>query len=379
MLAEPSEATLLLRQAPLFKFSAKDNETMTLLSTLLRIILWFFISISLALTLFFTGVGVWQLVDQKAVMDLVVIDEMPVASKLPRFFDALVVKNKSAHGFTADERVQRAAEKITICMNQTTERIATSRDLPSFMIIPQDARHWQQVMTFASEGKSEKYLGSSSDFVCEALKNPKSVDLIDKLGIEQFVVESLHYLQNNPMEGNSNSSDLFSTIQSEITLVLRKIFSNPLIVLTVAAASLLILLVFYLLLRVTALSGSLQSNKKSKRFDLTSKKPKRAEPSLSQRELPKESELEQKGLYVAAAEVKTDVEPKVIELTVANSTEEQRSATASFTFYNADGVEVGIKDSGKFSVPPKGVITVRTAVPENDGTWVKWRSEIMPL
>lgn len=367
------------RQAALFKFSAKDKETMTLLSTLLRIILWFFISISLALTLFFTGVGVWQLVDQKAVMDLMVIDEIPAASKLPKFFDALAAKNKSTNGFIPDERLQRAAEKITICMNQTTERIAASRDLPSFMIIPQDARHWQQVMAFASEGKSEKYLGSSSDFVCEALKNPKSVELIDQLGIEQFVVESLHYLQSNPMEGNSNSSDLLSTIQSEITLVLRKIISNPLIVLTVAAASLLILLVFYLLLRVTALSGKMQLNDKPKRNIANSKKPKRAEPSLEQRELPKESELEQKGLYVAAAEVKTDVEPKVIELTVANSTQEQRSATASFTFYNADGVEVGVKDSGKFSVPSKGVITVRTEVPENDGTWVKWRSEIRPL
>jgi hypothetical protein len=137
--------------------------------------------------------------------------------------------------------------------------------------------------------------------------------------------------------------------------------------------------VFYLLLRVTALSGKMQLNDKPKRNSANSKKSKRAEPSLEQRELPKESELEQKGLYVAAAEVKTDVEPKVIELTVANSTQEQRSATASFTFYNADGVEVGVKDSGKFSVPAKGVITVRTEVPENDGTWVKWRSEIRPL
>ena len=366
-------------QKPLFKFSAKDNDNMTLLSTLLRIILWFFISISLALTVFFTGVGVWQLVDQKAVMELVAIDEIPAASKLPQFFNALAVKNKSALGFTADERVQRAAEKITICMNQTTERIAASRDLPSFMIIPQDARHWQQVMTFASEGKSEKYLGSSSDFICEALKNPKSVELIDKLGIEQFVIESLQYMQTSSIEGNANSSDLLSTIKLEITLVLSKILINPLIVLTVAAASLLILLVFYLLLRVTALSGKMKLADRSKRYDLISKKQKRAEPNLEQRALPKESDLEEKGLYVAAAEVKTDVNPKVIQLTVANSTEEQRSAKASFTFYNADGVEVGVQDSGKFLVPAKGVVTVRTEVPENDGTWVKWRSEIMPL
>jgi hypothetical protein len=352
---------------------------MTLLSTILRIILWFLISLSFLFTLFFTGIGVWQLADQKAVMDLVGVEDVPAASRLPQFFDALDVKSKSASAFIPDERLQRAAEKITICMNQATERIAESRNLPTFMIAPHNSLHWQQVISFSSQGKSEKYFNSMSDFVCAALKDPKSEDHIDKLGMDQFVAESLHYMQTSPVEGQSSSADLLSTIKSEITLVLRSIVSNPLIVLTVAAASLLILLVFYLLLRVTALSGKIQLSDRSKRYDLISKKQKRAEPSLEQRVLPKESELEEKGLYVAAAEVQTDVEPKVIQLTVANSTQEERTAIANFTFYNADGVEVGLQDSGKFLVPAKGVVTVRTEVPENDGTWVKWRSEITPL
>ena len=353
---------------------------MTLLSTLLRIILWFLISLSFLFTLFFTGIGVWQLADQKAVMDLVSGEDVPAASRLPQFFDALDVKSKSASAFIPDERLQRAAEKITICMNQATERIAESRNLPTFMIAPHDSLHWQQVISFSSQGKSEKYFNSMSDFVCAALKNPKSEDHIDKLGMDQFVAESMHYMQSSQLEGLSGSTDLLSTIKSEITLVLRSIVSNPLIVLTVAAASLLILLVFYLLLRVTALSGKMQLSDKAKRYDLSSKKQKkRAEPSLEQRALPKESELQEKGLYVAAAEVITDVEPKVIQLTVANSTQEERTAIANFTFYNADGVEVGLQDSGKFLVPAKGVVTVRTEVPANDGTWVKWRSEITPL
>jgi hypothetical protein len=352
---------------------------MTLLSTILRIILWFLISLSFLFTLFFTGIGVWQLADQKAVMDLVGVEDVPAASRLPQFFDALDVKSKSASAFIPDERLQRAAEKITICMNQATERIAESRNLPTFMIAPHNSLHWQQVISFSSQGKSEKYFNSMSDFVCAALKDPKSEDHIDKLGMDQFVAESLHYMQTSPVEGQSSSADLLSTIKSEITLVLRSIVSNPLIVLTVAAASLLILLVFYLLLRVTALSGKIQLSDRSKRYDLISKKQKRAEPSLEQRVLPRESELEEKGLYVAAAEVQTDVEPKVIQLTVANSTQEERTAIANFTFYNADGVEVGLQDSGKFLVPAKGVVTVRIEVPENDGTWVKWRSEITPL
>jgi hypothetical protein len=352
---------------------------MKLLSVLLRVILWFLISLSFLFTLFFTGIGVWQLADQKAVMDLVSGEDVPAASRLPQFFDALDVKSKSASGFIPDERLQRAAEKITICMNQATERIAESRNLPTFMIAPHNSLHWQQVISFSSQGKSEKYFNSMSDFVCAALKDPKSEDHIDKLGMDQFVAESMHYMQSSQLEGLSGSTDLLSTIKSEITLVLQSIVSNPLIVLTVAAASLLILLVFYLLLRVTALSGKMQLSDRSKRYDLISKKQKRAEPSLEQRVLPKESELEEKGLYVAAAEVQTDVEPKVIQLTVANSTQEERTAIANFTFYNADGVEVGLQDSGKFLVPAKGVVTVRTEVPENDGTWVKWRSEITPL
>ena len=352
---------------------------MKLLSVLLRVILWFLISLSFALTLFFTGIGVWQLADQKAVMELVGVEDVPAASRLPQFFDALDVKSKSASGFIPDERLQRAAEKITICMNQTTERIAESRGLPTFMIIPHDSLHWQRVIAFSSQGKHDKYLNNMADFICAALKNPKSVDHIDKLGMDEFVAESLHYIQTSPVEGQSGSADLLNTIKTEITQVLRSIVSNPLIVLTIAAASLLILLVFYLLLRVTALSGKMQLSDRSKRYDLISKKQKRAEPSLEQRVLPKESELEEKGLYVAAAEVQTDVEPKVIQLTVANSTQEERTAIANFTFYNADGVEVGLQDSGKFLVPAKGVVTVRTEVPENDGTWVKWRSEITPL
>ena len=352
---------------------------MTLLSTILRIILWFLISLSFALTVFFTGIGVWQLADQKAVIDFVSVEDVPAASRLPQFFDSLDVKSKSASAFIPDERLQRAAEKITICMNQATERIAESSNLPTFMIAPHNSLHWQQVISFSSQGKSEKYFNSMSDFVCAALKDPKSEDHIDKNGMDQFVAESLHYMQTSPVEGQSGSADLLSTIKTEITQVLRSIVSNPLIVLTVAAASLLILLVFYLLLRVTALSGKIQLSDRSKRYDLISKKQKRAEPSLEQRVLPKESELEEKGLYVAAAEVQTDVEPKVIQLTVANSTQEERTAIANFTFYNADGVEVGLQDSGKFLVPAKGVVTVRTEVPENDGTWVKWRSEITPL
>lgn len=352
---------------------------MKLLSVFLRGILWFLISLSFALTIFFTGIGVWQLADQKAVMDLVGVEDIPAASRLPQFFELLDVKSKSASGFIPDERLQRAAEKITICMNQATERIAESRNLPTFMIVPHDSLHWQRVILFSSQGKSDKYLNNMAEFVCAVLKNPKSVDHIDKLGMDEFVAESLHYLQTSPVEGQSGSADLLSTIKSEITQVLRSILSNPLIVLTIAAASLLILLVFYLLLRVTALSGKMQSSDRAKRYDLISKKQKRAEPSIEQRALPKESELEEKGLYVAAAEVKTDVEPKVIQLTVANSTQEERAAIANFTFYNADGVEVGLQDSGKFLVPAKGVVTVRTEVPENDGTWVKWRSEITPL
>ena len=352
---------------------------MKLLSVLLRIILWFLISLSFALTVFFTGIGVWQLADQKAVIDFVSVEDVPAASRLPQFFDSLDVKSKSASAFIPDERLQRAAEKITICMNQATERIAESSNLPTFMIAPHNSLHWQQVISFSSQGKPVKYLNNMADFVCAVLKNPKSVDHIDKLGMDQFVAESLHYMQTNPVEGQSGSADLLSTIKTEITQVLRSIVSNPLIVLTVAAASLLILLVFYLLLRVTALSGKIQLSDRSKRYDLISKKQKRAEPSLEQRALPKESELEEKGLYVAAAEVQTDVEPKVIQLTVANSTQEERTANANFTFYNADGVEVGLQDSGKFLVPAKGVVTVRTEVPENDGTWVKWRSEITPL
>lgn len=352
---------------------------MKLLSVLLRVILWFLISLSFVFTLFFTGIGVWQLTDQKAVMDLVSVAEVPAASRLPQFFESLDVKNKSASGFIPDERLQRAAEKITICMNQATERIAESKSLPTFMIVPHDSFHWQQVISFSSQGKSEKYFNSMSNFVCAALKDPKSVDHIDKLGMDQFVVESLHYLQTSPFEGQLGSADLLETIKSEVLQVLRSIVSNPLIVLTVAAASLLILLVFYLLLRVTALSGKIKLVDRSKRYDLISKKQKRAEPNLEQRALPKESELEQKGLYVAAAEVQTDSDPKVIQLTVANSTQEERSAIASFTFFNADGAEVGVQDSGKFLVPAKGVVTVRTEVPDNDGSWVKWRSEITPL
>jgi hypothetical protein len=46
--------------------------------------------------------------------DLVGVEDVPAASRLPQFFDALDIKSKSASGFIPDERLQRAAEKITI-------------------------------------------------------------------------------------------------------------------------------------------------------------------------------------------------------------------------------------------------------------------------
>lgn len=97
---------------------------------------------------------------------------------------------------------------------------------------------------------------------------------------------------------------------------------------------------------------------------------------LARRTLSATKDLNERGIYVAAADVELEKDPKVIVLVVANATPTMQRASAYFSFFNTKGKKVGDLLSAPFLVPAQGIFNLRTVVPHNDGTWTKWRSEI---
>lgn len=97
---------------------------------------------------------------------------------------------------------------------------------------------------------------------------------------------------------------------------------------------------------------------------------------IARRTLSAAKDLNERGIYVAAADVELEKDPKLIVLVVANSTATEQRASAYFSFFNPEGKKVGDLLTAPFLVPAQGIFNLRTAVPQNDGTWTKWRSEI---
>lgn len=349
------------------------------LPVLLRIMLWFLMTVSFLCSLFFSGLGVWQFLDQKTVTALVNTVQLPPVAQPADFIGSLQAKRKVSGPVVEDVRALRAAEKIVQCMEATMTRIAESRDLPAFLLVSQNTRDWQRIMIVAGQGKPESYFTTMPAFVCDSLKNPKAVEFIDAIGIDQYVIESLLYLQNIPAEARLVQGDPLNPVFIEAAQFVRSMLSDPLLLWIFAFGSILLFLVFILLIRMTALHGKLKLIDSAMDEDLFMVKQKKTEPVFSQQTSSGNSEGTEKELSVTEAEVLTDVDPKMIKLTIANSGGQARSAKVIFTFFNEAAMQVGICESNTFVVPKKGVVTIRTEVPNNDGSWVKWRSEIVPL
>ena len=130
-----------------------------------------------------------------------------------------------------------------------------------------------------------------------------------------------------------------------------------------------------MLLRMSWLSRKIQLMDRSIRYGSLSAAPARGS---SVRQLPGRQEFSEHGLYVAAADVDTESDPKMITLTVANAGKRAQSAVAHFVFFDTEDQRVGGHRSPDFVVPPEGIFSLKTTVPPNDGSWVKWRSEIAP-
>ena len=150
---------------------------------------------------------------------------------------------------------------------------------------------------------------------------------------------------------------------------------SPVALLSAAVVFLGVFLLLVLLLRMTWLSRKIQLIDRSIRYGSLSATPPKGSPG---RPLPGQQELSERGLYVAAADVNTESNPKIITLTVANAGKQAQSAAAHFVFFDGDEQRVGSHRSPEFVVPPEGIFSLKTAVPPNDGSWVKWRSEIVP-
>ncbi len=151
---------------------------------------------------------------------------------------------------------------------------------------------------------------------------------------------------------------------------------SPAALISAAIVFLVVFLLLLLVLRMTWLSRKIQLMDRSIRYGSLSGG---SSQSKGVRQLPAQQELNARGLYVAAADVDTESSPKMITLTVANAAKQAQSAIAHFVFFDANEQKVGSRQSPEFLVPPEGIFSLKTEVPPNDGSWVKWRSEIVTV
>jgi hypothetical protein len=278
-----------------------------------------------------------------------------------------------------------AASQLVNCMSEWAMNQSSQRVIPVDGLRNASHSEWIKVIPMGANaiGADGDYLKRAPEFVCAALAKDDVADKIFLIGLDDFVMESLVYLARQLrqdrllIEQSVQQQRVIAELDSRLIGTLRRLAMTPGVLLVGSGAAIVVFLLLLLMLRMIWLSKKLNLMDRSIRYGTLAAGGSSGKDSQN-RVLPALSDVAEHGIYVAAADIDAESNPKIITLTVANSSQQNRSAYASFSFFNKSQIKVGDHKSPTFEVPPEGIYSLRTEVPTNDGSWVTWRSEIIP-
>ncbi len=361
--------------------SKKSQDTSLSLS---RIVLGLGAISALAAAILMAGLATQQwLAPVTEMQKVVTVSSPPLAMTsedfLQRFFHRA---DRSEPSSRSEIEAEAAAEQLFSCLQKNAFELSVKRGVPGEILAPSRSviRHY---LSLAMGGVSDKaaFLSSAPAFICVVLTRDDFVGQIASDGLELYAVDALSYLSEQWRQRQQRQLQLdqwqatWSELDSRLILTVQRMIMSPVALLSAAVVFLGVFLLLVLLLRMTWLSRKIQLIDRSIRYGSLSGS---HQKDRSTRQLPGQEELNERGLYVAAADVNTEANPKIITLTVANAGKLAQSAMAHFVFFDDHEQRVGSHRSPEFVVPPEGIFSLKTEVPPNDGSWVKWRSEIVP-
>ena len=355
------------------------------LSFFLRLGLSLVAACMLALAIFMGGVALKQTVtpenDQPLSMD------SPAANQpnLDDFFLDFDRVDKEGKDKVFKATASFAASQLVDCLSEWARNQSIRRDITVDGLRAVSHSEWINVLSIAASasGAGGDYFNRASQFVCAALNKEELADKIFLTGVDDFALEALTYLAQQSrqnqllLQQSAQQQRVFAELDSRLMGTLQRLAMNPGVLLVGSGAAFVVFLLLMLTLRMIWLSKKLNLMDRSIRYGSLGGGGSSGKSSPT-RVLPALSDVADRGLYVAAADIDAESNPKIITLTVANSSLSDRSAHAYFSFFNESQVKVGEHRSPHFSVPSEGIFSLRTEVPSNDGSWVTWRSEIIP-
>lgn len=361
--------------------SKKSQETRLSLS---RIVLTLGAVSALAAAIFMAGLATQQWLDPEAITEKTqIISASPPSVSSADFlarFSHRTPPNES--GAQPGIETEAATEQLFSCLQKNAHEISVRQGIPGE--IPAPSRSAIRLyLSLAIVGVSDKaaFLSLAPAFICIGLTSEAITEQIVSSGVDAYVVDALSYLSEQSRQRQQRQLQLdqwqatWSELDARLMLIVQRMAMSPVALLSAAVVFLGVFLLLFLLLRMTWLSRKIQLMDRSIRYGSLSRS---AQTGSSTRQLPGQQELNERGLYVAAADVNTESTPKIITLTVANAGQRAQLAAAHFVFFDDQEQRVGSHRSPVFIVPPEGIFSLKTEVPSNDGSWVKWRSEIVP-
>ena len=268
-------------------------------------------------------------------------------------------------------------EEIHACVAAAQSRIKSDTYAPLPAIPSRSAIDWERLasMTTNANGTAPAALVAA---VCGAHASASDEDLrasgIESIALAQIEQAAMGAVREKEQHQQPVLQDTPPvTRRSMLEDYARKLPPEGMLLAVIAILGLLMAMFLVIILRVTALHRKLTLIYRSVRYGTLSN-----QDSVTRRALNSAKELAEQGVYVAAADVELDQHPKVIVLTLANAMQLPQKATVHFSFFNADEQKVGDHRTAPVTVPAEGIYNLRTPVPANDGSWVKWRSEIRP-
>ena len=274
----------------------------------------------------------------------------------------------------------RAGAQIQQCVVTAAGSVPSRSDTPVPLRLSQTAADWSRLLSLSvnSAGADPAQLVAA---VCGALSSA-SKQALAKLGPESLALSTLESSTAAAARARIGQQLLAAQQGQErawtaaIDRYLSQLLHQPAGIVFIAALIVVFAGVLVLAFRMAAVQRKLTLIDRSVRYGSLSAQSKQT--THARRVLDSAKALAEEGIYVAAADVELEADPKMIVLTVANATQAPKRATAYFSFFNAEEEKVGDHQTSPFTVPPEGIYNLRTAVPANDGSWIKWRSEIRP-
>lgn len=276
---------------------------------------------------------------------------------------------------TALANTMQAGRAIQRCVMTASGKLPLQSGTPPALQLSQTADDWTRLVSISAKSTGAEPTALAGA-VCGGLAAASEASLRDQ-GVESFALAQLE--QAAAAAARERMGQQLLALQAgqprswraAIEDYWRKLPADGSLMTVLAVFVLLLILFLILMLRMTSMHRKLALIDRSVRYGTLAK-----QGSATHRVLNSAKALIEQGIYVAAADVELDQDPKVIVLTVANATQAPKTATAHFTFFNAAEQQVGDHRSPPFTVPAEGIYNLRTQVPANDGSWVKWRSEI---